>query len=33
MDPITQKLLMASAAPETFPAPMVEDVYGTDVYM
>ena len=33
MDPITQKLLMASAAPETFPAPMVEDVFGTDVYM
>ena len=33
MDPITQKLFMASAAPETFPGLMVEDVFGTDVYM
>ena len=32
MDPITQKLLMASSAPETFPGLMVEDVFGTDVY-
>ena len=33
MDPITQKLFMASAAPETFPDVMVEDVFGADVYM
>ena len=33
MDPITQKLLMASSAPDTFPGVMVEDVFGTDVYM
>ena len=33
MDPITQKLFMASAAPETFPDVMVEDVFGSDVYM
>jgi len=32
MDPITQKLFMASSAPETFPGLMVEDVFGTDVY-
>ena len=32
MDPITQKLLMASAAPEKFPSVMVEDVFGVDVY-
>ena len=33
MDSITQKLLMASSAPETFPDVMVEDVFGADVYM
>ena len=33
MDPITQKFLMASSAKETYPAPMVEDVFGTDVYL
>ena len=32
MDPITQKLLMASAAVPTFPSVMVEDVFGVDVY-
>ena len=32
MDSITQKLFMASSAPETFPGLMVEDVFGTDVY-
>ena len=32
MDPITQKFLMASSAKETYPAPMVEDVFGVDVY-